>query len=422
MRTSRGVIRRSLAGLAAASAAFAFTAATASADEGDGGFGDNDGIHATSGKFGGAAPLEDAHTVRHWSGKTTNPVDGVTYHYNMVGADPESDDSATIGVDIIPVNVIVGSAAFNGSDSAQPLLASPIFRKGDYSTTTAATTATGGKGPGGELSSGNSGVQLLDATMRAQFNKVGTGYHLRLAPEVRDPITINVPGGLGTTLTSPGGVTYADIDNDWFKGQVVSEVHTLHLSPSRLALFLTTNLVLFVDKIPMHCCVIGSHGADDLPAATTDAQGDEDGRQKIHTFMWSSWLTAGFFSPKSSWAKQDIHGLSHELVEWATNPFINNTVQPWRSPIAPSYGCSNLLETGDPVVGVGFSQGSNPFFQNKYSDGTYHPEDEVFLSWFMRTSPNTVSQPAQNTPTAGRYTFMGDLNPFSFFKHPPVTC
>lgn len=412
---------RAFTSVAAVSAAFAFTAVTVAADSSDDHFTDDSDIRATTAKFGGASPLEDAHTIRHWTGQTTNPVDGVTYRYNMVGVDPRSDRSATIGVDIIPVNVNVGGHAFNGSDSVAGAIASPLFQNEDYSTTGAATSPTGGKGPGGELSKGNVGVQLLDATMRAEFNKVGSGYHLRLAPEVRQPITIDVPSTLGTMLTSPGGVTYADLDNDWFKSTVQGQVHTLHLKASRLAIFLTTNLVLFNDKNPMHCCVIGAHGADDLAAVTHDSEEGDDGHQQVHTFAWASWLTAGFFSPRTAWAKQDIHSLSHEIIEWANDPFNTNTVQPWTSAIAPNYGCSNLLETGDPVVGVGFSQGTNTFLQNRFSDGTYHPEDTVFLPWFMRTSPNSTSQPAQSGPS-GRYTFMGDLNTFSIFHHPPANC
>ncbi len=416
------LFRRSLAGLTAVSAAFAFTAVTASADDQGDGFDESDGIHATTTKFGGATRLEDVRTVKHWFGRTTNPVDGVTYGYNMVGVDPKSNRSATIEVDIIPVNVVVSGGAFNGTDSVPALLASPIFQNGDYTSAAAATSATGGRGAGGALSAGNTGVQLLDATMRSEFDKVGTGYHLRLAPVVHAPITLNVPTSLGTTLTSPGRVTYADIDNAWFKTTLEGEVHSLRLDPTRLGMFLTTNVVLFVDKIPMHCCVIGAHGADDLKAGSSDSgdgnpqDGDNAGDEPaVNTFMWSSWMTAGFFSPRTGWAKQDIHGLSHELTEWANDPFNTNTVQPWRSPIAPEYGCSNELETGDPVVGVGFSQGSNPFFQNRFADGTYHPEDEVFLPWFMRVSPNTISQ-------SGRYTFMGDLNPFPIFHHPPASC
>jgi hypothetical protein len=53
----------------------------------------------------------------------------------------------------------------------------------------------------------------------------------------------------------------------------------------------------------------------------------------------------------------------------------------------------------------------------------YHPEDEAFLPWFVRTSPNPVSEPTQ-TPSAnvGRYTFMGDLNPFPGFRQPATGC
>lgn len=57
------------------------------------------------------------------------------------------------------------------------------------------------------------------------------------------------------------------------------------------------------------------------------------------------------------------------------------------------------------------------------ADGTYHPEDEVFLPWFMRLAPNTVSALTQSTSTnVGRYALMGDLNPFSGFRAPATGC
>jgi len=57
------------------------------------------------------------------------------------------------------------------------------------------------------------------------------------------------------------------------------------------------------------------------------------------------------------------------------------------------------------------------------ADGFYHPEDEALLPWFMRTAVNTVSEPTQ-TPSAniGRYTIMGDLNPFSGYRMPASGC
>ncbi|TME31983.1 MAG: hypothetical protein E6I62_06475 [Chloroflexi bacterium] len=88
------------------------------------------------------------------------------------------------------------------------------------------------------------------------------------------------------------------------------------------------------------------------------------------------------------------------------------------------------------MVAIGFSMGTNTTDQtpNPWTsptdhnpsvsyDGTYHPEDEVFLPWFMRTAPNTVSEPTQAaSANIGRYTFMGDLNPFDGFRAPATGC
>ena len=375
-------------------------------------------LPTTTTNFGGASPLATSRTVRHWSGQTTNPVDGVTYRYNMVGADPSTDGSAVIGVDIIPLDVNVGGQSFAASGSAAALVASPIFQNGNYSSTAAATKANSTRGAGGQLSSGNDGVQLLDATMRAQFNKVGTDYHLVLdTPVVHDAVTINVPDDQGTTLTSPGGITYGDVAAHWFATRVQNQLGRLaYLDPTRLALFVTYDVVLFNGDDPMAtCCVIGAHGAG--PATgQTNGPGHGNGNQPVQTYVWSSWLTAGFFGNKSNWAKRDIHGLSHEIVEWANDPFVDNTVQGW----SWANACNYELETGDPVVGIGWAQGANTFDQNKYSDGAYHPEDEVFVPWFMRSTPET--QPSQHGSAIGRYTFMGDLNPFAIFHQPAAGC
>ena len=57
--------------------------------------------------------------------------------------------------------------------------------------------------------------------------------------------------------------------------------------------------------------------------------------------------------------------------------------------------------------------GTNIYFQgpNPGADGYNHPEDEVFLPWFVRLAPNNISEPTQSpSPNVGRYTLMGDLN------------
>jgi hypothetical protein len=382
--------------------------------------------------IGGAPVLSTTRTVQHWFGQTLDPNNGVTYGYNMVGVDPSTNRSATIPVDIIPLNFNVGGQSFIGSDAVPAILASPQFQNGDYSSTSAASTVAGSKGPGGALSAGNSGVQLEDATMRAQFNKVGTGYHLILGtPVVHDAITIDVPSqhGVIATRNPARGVYFADVDVTWFAAQLQNLNNSLgYVDPTHLPLYVTNSVMLYFGRNPANCCIIGFHGAGIVPGRSTGSV-HGNGNQPVQTYAWTSYITPGTFNPINSWAVQDIHALSHEISEWADDPFVNNTVEPWLTPTAPQYGCTGVLETGDPVVGIGFSKGANTFEQGptptgvQVTDGTYHPEDEALLPWFMRSSPNTISQPTQAvSANVGRYTFMGDLNPFPGFRAPATGC
>src|SRR5215472_14613474 len=156
--------RVSLWALAAALATLSFGTAGALADDPNGPDPGLD-LPSSSTSFGGASPLATTRTVEHWMGQTTNPRDGITYRYNMVGGDPSTNGSATIGVDIIPLDVNVAGKSFSGAGIVPAVLASPLFETGDYTSTIASTTSHGGRGPGGVLSAGNTDVQLLDATM-----------------------------------------------------------------------------------------------------------------------------------------------------------------------------------------------------------------------------------------------------------------
>jgi hypothetical protein len=388
-------------------------------------------IHASTITIGGAKPLPTTKTVTHWFGTALNPDNGVTYGFNMVGADPSLQTSTTFTVDITPVNVVIGGRTFSASDVLQPTLASPLFASSDYTSTPFVTNSTDGQTnngftTGGALSSGNVGVQLEDATMRSQFNKQNTGYHVRLNPVVHDPVTIVVPSGTGTLLQTPRGVVAGDVNVNWWASRIQNMDNTLSYNdPTHLPLYLTNNVMLYVGSNPANCCVIGFHGAGEVVGHGTGS-GNGGGNQPVQTFSWASYVTPGFFNPVTDWALQDIHALSHEISEWADDPFVNNTVEPWLTPTAPQYGCTSVLETGDPVVGIGFAKGANSFEQGptpngtQVADGYYHPEDEVFMPWFMRLNPST-SQAVQSG-TGGRYTFMGSLNPYPGFKMPATGC
>src|SRR5207247_1717909 len=106
---------------------------------------DESAMQMLSTTVGGAQVLPTTRTVAHWFGSTLDPNDGITYGYNMVGADPNncssSDCDVTVTVDVIPLNVIVGEESFNGSDAVNATLASPVFALNDYGSTPFATAA-----------------------------------------------------------------------------------------------------------------------------------------------------------------------------------------------------------------------------------------------------------------------------------------
>jgi hypothetical protein len=390
-------------------------------------------IHPSTTTVGGASVLPTTKTVAHWHGTTLNPDNGVTYGFNMVGSDPSLRQSTTITADIIPVNVVVGGQAFSATQqdaSGQSVLSatldSPQFTPGDYASADFVTSSSGGFTSGGTLSPGNNGVQLEDATMRSQFNAQGTGYHLILKPVVHPAVTLVVPGNQGTTIQTARGVVAGDVSISWWTTQIQKLNSSLgYIDPTHLPIYLTNNVMNYIGTNPLNCCVIGFHGAALVPGSGSGGTNGQ-GSQPVLTYAWASYVTPGFFNPRSVWALQDIQALSHEVSEWADDPFVNS-VEPWLTPTAPQYGCTSLMETGDPVVGIGFTMGRNTFEQGPTPDGTqvadgyYHPEDEVFMPWFMRLSPNTVSQPVQGG-TDGRYTFMGSLNPYSGFKVPATGC
>lgn len=79
---------------------------------------------------------------------------------------------------------------------------------------------------------------------------------------------------------------------------------------------------------------------------------------------------------------------------------MNNTVQPFRTPAAPRYSCTSLLETGDPVAGVWFGLRGNA---DPATNGLWHPQDEVFANWFTRDGTTPLGLDSWD----GRYTFTG---------------
>jgi hypothetical protein len=246
-----------------------------------------------------------------------------------------------------------------------------------------------------------------------------------LNPVVHDAITMVVPSGKSSVGLSPNGVFGAFIDFDWWSAQIQTLNGNLgYIDPTHLALYLTKDVLLS----PAHgvCCFTGYHGA----AKSRNGNGD----QPVQTFAYASYLLPGGADRPNGgtdWAHQDINTTTHEISEWANDPFINNYVEPTLSVATlPQYtSCNNILETGDPVDGMGFAMGTNVYFQGPNPDGTqsadgyYHPQDEALFPWFLRLAPNTISEPTQSPSTnIGRYSFMGNLNQFVEFQQPSTGC
>jgi hypothetical protein len=320
---------------------------------------------------GGVTPFRTSKTIPYWGASFTDPTNGVTYPYTMVGTNAfTSNDQTTVPSAIIPFRfVFADGTVMDGGGDVAATIASPIFT--DYTYPLSANDVT----------------QYGDAIQRAQFNRIGTTYHVRLAaPTVLPTQTIDVPANQGFAFVGSRGALIGLMDIGWFSSKLHNAINALHVPPQTLPIVLTHNVLTWIGS-PNNCCVLGYHGA------TSSVNGN--GGQQVQTYVYAAFLTprtfGGFDGPGAGLG--DIHALSHEVSEWYDDPFVNNLVQPWT---APGYGCSPYLETGDPVVGVWFPLPGNP---QTNANGVWHPEDEVYFSWFARQVPSIAYN--------GLYTYMG---------------
>ena len=304
---------------------------------------------------------------------------------------------------------------FDGSTRVQDVLSSPIFSQ-SFTTPTIM---------GGDT------AQVGDAFVRAQSNKIGSDYHVKITNDAVLPTqTLNVPASKGLAYQRPVGAwreangfgttdtTTGVADYSWFSSYLQSLINSLHISATTVPIFLTDNVLLYIGhENYLNCCVLGYHGAG-MPVGHGAGPANGQGKQPVQTFIYAAWTHPGTYSgflpdytnptrtaPNPVRGLADIHALSHEVSEWLDDPFVNNAVQPWLTPTAPQYGCTGVLETGDPVVGVWFPYDGNtaaaPTGTTYY--GQYHPEDEVFAQWFGRGGVEPVVGPSWD----GRLTFMG---------------
>ncbi|HEX4204509.1 MAG TPA: hypothetical protein VHZ51_10020 [Ktedonobacteraceae bacterium] len=347
----------------------------------------------------------NADTIPYWRSSFTDPTNGVTYPYTMVGTNPyKGNVTTTVPTVIIPFSFTFAQSAssnnvLDGTSKVPLTVQSPVFQSANIGAA-ASTTASAppvGVAPANArpVNEPSDVTQVGDAIYRAQWGKSSSGYHVKLGqPKVLSTVSYTVPANQGfITVGQRTGVRIGLLDYHWFSNRLNETMRNLQISSHVLPIFLVYNTFLYIGN-SSNCCVLGYHGA------TTSLNGN--GQQEVHTYMFASYSEPGIFgkNPGDAFSYvQDIHGLSHEVQEWMDDPFVNNVINPWLTPTAPQYGCTSDLETGDPVVGFGFTV-TMPNGVN------YHPEDEVHYSWFTRESPSRAA--------SGYYTY---LNNFAGVAH-----
>ena len=272
---------------------------------------------------------------------------------------------------------------FDGSRRVDPVLKSPIYK-----------AFTQPADMGGDT------AQYGDAFMRAQFDKIAapaTTSRLDNVGVDPDPdgdrprrvrLAYQRPVGAWRTAHGMPTETIAGVaDFGWFVNYILGVMDNLNVGPNVVPIFLTDNVMLY-DGSYLNCCTIGFHGTPALDASTAAAHP----QAAQQTLMFTAWSTPGTYSgfmtdytgtrtaPSPTRGIADIHAFSHEVAEHLDDPFVNNVVKPWLTPTAPQYGCTDVLETGDPVVGVWYPlSGNNDGKRDGYNYyGQYHPEEEVF--------------------------------------------
>lgn len=297
-------------------------------------------------------------SLKHWSSSFS--YKGKTYKYSMVGTNPtKGSATTTVATTIVPLKLVfTGGKSFDGTSKVSQTTGSPIFKSAQFI-------------------SGN--TQYGDAIQRAEFwNSVSTkssNYHVLLGtPTIHTTVTLNVPAIDGSVQLDSSGHLIGTADINWFDGQMQSLLTSLHFTQNMLPVFLSDNTYLYQGTVSQ-CCIGGYHNAT----------------SKLQTYIWTTNSDAGV----EGGFGEDVSAFSHELSEWLNDPFTNNTVPSWSVPSQPQYGCSSVLETGDPLVGVLFSAPGS----------TLHLQDEAFFSWFARQSPSIAINQL--------YTYLGTFTTYS---------
>lgn len=293
-------------------------------------------------------------SLQSWNGSFT--YNGTNYSYNMVGAAPSTNSTATITTYIIPVKITITNrngtkstfdpshVLSNGNTVTNNTLLSPLFD----STT---TYTQGGVDVGT--------TQYIDAFQRANFwgtVSSNSNSHLLLSATVLAEQSLSPSRTYGKTGT-PFGFTAAEVDINWFDSQVPTLISKLGIQPNQFPIFLLYDTYLTQGG---GCCIGGYHSSE---GSVSNPQSYSEATYVDH---------AGAFS-------QDVSALSHEIGEWADDPLTVN----FNGNNTPC----GILEDGDPEEGFS-NYGAFHYVLHGF---TYNLQDLVTLPYFGAPTSTSVN-------------------------------
>ena len=301
-----------------------------------------------------ARPALSSSSLETWNGSYS--YNGTNYSYNMVGAAPSTNTSATVQVYIIPVKIIVGRTGrqstfdpshtlSNGNTVTTNTVLSPIF------------DSTTNYNEGGV----NVGTtQYIDAYQRANFwgtvSSNQNSHTLLGGPTVLAEQTLTVPTSYGTT-GAPFGYTSGLVDINWFDAQLPNLMAKLGIQPNVFPIFLTYDVYLTQGG---SCCIGGYHSAE---GSSSNPQ---------------SYAQASYIDHPGVFA-QDVSALSHEIGEWVDDPLVAN-------PNGNQTPCG-ILENGDPLENTA-NYGDYAYSLHGF---TYHLQDLATMPYFGAPASTTVN-------------------------------
>lgn len=293
-------------------------------------------------------------SLQSWNGSFV--FSGTTYNYNMVGAAPSTNTTATVTTYVIPIKIVITArngtktnfdpqhVLSNGNTVVTNTTTLPLFD----STTTYVQ---------GGVNVGTS--QYIDAYQRANFwgtVQTDTNSHLLLSQTVLAEQTLS-PSRTNGKTGNVFGFTAALVDINYFDAQVPSLIAHFGIQPNQFPIFLLYDTYLTQGG---QCCIGGYHSSE---GSVSNPQAYAEATYVDHV---------GAFS-------QDVSALSHEIGEWADDPLTVN----FNGNNTPC----GILENGDPLEGEA-NFGGFPYVLHGF---TYNLQDLVTLPYFGAPTSTSVN-------------------------------